>query len=387
MWNDPTPLSRCSFRFESYVDGLQRLGHDPVVVCARAADDGFPVPTWTVERQEDLDRPATWHAAGADAAFVVTWLRMSKTLEALREAGVRTVAITDSDGQVGSSAQPRALLRYALAMNPTARAKARVLAAVLREIILHRVRLSNHDREHLASTRASDVVVFGHRRGAECFAHFLRHHGHADLRHRIAIVPPAVHEIYTRVPVGEHRSPRLVAVGRWDSVQKNAPLLAAALALALRQRPLEVDLFGVGGTGDFGPLQQRFSGVSIHGAQNPDVVARSMSSSRSIVFASRWEGAPHAAAEALASGATVVGTPIPCFQSCADEGAGTVARRSSPSALAAAILDEMQCWDRGERDAARISEEWRQRVSGEGVCRSLLGALERGADPASLGSP
>jgi hypothetical protein len=55
-------------------------------------------------------------------------------------------------------------------------------------------------------------------------------------------------------------------------------------------------------------------------------------------------------------------------------------RRATPSALAAAILEEMQRWDCGERDAARISEEWRQRVSGEGVRRSLLAALERVKD-------
>ena len=101
-------------------------------------------------------------------------------------------------------------------MSPTARAKARVLAGLLREVALQRVRLGSHEREHLA------------------------------------------------------------------------------LARALQWRPIEVDAFGIGAREAFGPLQQRFGSVSIRGAQNPDVVARSMVASRSIVFASRWEGSPHA---------------------------------------------------------------------------------------------
>ncbi len=375
VWNHPSRLLDCSFRFEQYLAGFRALGHEPVLVCHRGCEEGFPELAET-RAPEAFEDAGTWREIGAEVAVMVTWHRMSRVLAAMQRAGTRTIAISDSDGQIGVRAHPRATFEK-LWMDHRGLAEKLRCAKFWLEKFLFRGRVE--DREHLESTRRSDVLVLGSREGARHFRHFLRSHGEERLDDRVTVVPFNVGGAFLSCPLPDEKDDAIAAIGRWGDPQKNAPLLAASTRRLARRRPhTRLVIFGAGGEPWFGPLAERCPGVDYRGVAGQAEVARALARCRSIVFSSRWEGSPHAANEALATGATLVGTPIPSLLSWSEDGRfGRTAARATPRALSRAMLEEMDDWDRGRRDPHAVAGEWRRRLAPENVCRQLLDALER----------
>ena len=381
VWNHGTPLSQCSFRFEEYIRGLEELGHEAFVVCPESSDDGFPVPTFSPPSGEGLTNREFWFDLLVQAAIVPSFHQMSHLLELLVGIGVRTIAMGDSDGQMGLRSFPLATMRRTIhaGVSDPRRRRREVARLALRYLRSFR-RRDPQDAEFLRSARFSDVLILGNAESCDHFRRFLRGAGagaHAD---RVHVAPLAINRVFCEFPdLGRERR-GLVAVGRWDDPQKNAPLLARALRRYLDdagdERDAPVHIFGAGGEEHFRALRGLYPNVIHHGPQHPPVLAEALAGSRSIVFSSRWEGSPHAGCEALAMGATIVGTPIPSLRSWSEGGAyGRVATAHRAGPLARAIADEQAAWRRGERDPANIAAVWRDRSSGRGVCKAMLAAL------------
>ena len=377
VWNYPSQLRHCSFRFEQYVKGLRFLGHEPVIVCSTDAAEEFTAQLHTCETRARFTDPAFWSEVGAEVAVIVTWHGMAEVLAAMGEAGTRTIALSDTDGQVSDHVFPRATLRQMLLRQTSKTKQLRALAGWLRNYISAYWAETSRDEEILQSTRLSDVLVFGHGEGKRHFETFVKRLRATELSSRLTVVPFTIGQAYFDCPVPEEKEDFIVAVGRWSDPQKNASRLAAALSTFLARRPqTEVELFGVDGAPFFSDLVERYPTVSYRGTAGPDVLARSLARARSIVFASHWEGCPHAGLEALAMGATVVGTPIPALISwCEGERFGRVSGRRRSGSLARALGREMQAWDDGDRDCQAIAAAWRQRLEPREVCRQMLAAL------------
>ena len=375
-WNDELSLRRSSFPFEQYRRGFEALGHDAFVLARREATEGFPGPVQTVEDLDSLCDPDTWRALGADVAMIITWHRMPAVLEAIRRAGTRVLAIADTDGQIGLRVHPwptlEKIISYADGWSGKARCVKYWLGRYLREAAG-----ADEDEEYLASTRNSDAVVVASSEARHHLLRFLAHRDAAHLGRRVVTVPYTIAPEHLSCPLPESRDDRLIAIGRWDNPQKNAGLLAGALAVFLAARPAtEVVIFGAGGDRWFAPLAERFVSFSYRGLQPPDEVARALSTSRAVVISSRWESGPLVALEGLALGATIVGTPIPSLVSWSENGRfGTVAKSSRPAALARALSHETDAWDEGRRDPELISRHWRSRLEPRTVCRRMLAAL------------
>lgn len=377
VWNHPSRLLDCSFRFEQYVAGFEALGHAPVVVCRREHAEGFEAPLHLVESDAALRDPSTWRELGAEAAVIVTWHRMPDVLAALREAGTRVLALTDTDGKIGFRAHPWASLEHMWVYASTWREKARCVKYWLGRLARERLGPSPEDREVLESTRLSDVVAFGSRRAREEFRLLLRLRGEEALEGRLAVVPFTIGASFLSCPVPTEKARRIVAIGRWDDPQKHPELLVAALERVFAKRSdVEVEIFGRGGEEVFAALE-RHGEFRYRGVRRQEIVAEALSTSRAIVFSSRWEGCPHSALEALTLGATLVGTRLPSLESWVEGGRFGRVAASRAADLSAALLEEMAAWDAGERDPRAIAEHWRAIVAPEAVCRQLLAALER----------
>ena len=384
VWNYGTPLRQCSFRFEEYIRGLEALGHEAFVACPESSNDGFPVPIVSPSAGGGLEDEAFWRDLAADVAIVPSFHQMSNLLELIRAAGVRTIAMGDSDGQMGLRAFPLATLRRKVFSGASDRDhQVRQLRFLARRYLLSFRRTDPQDAEFVRSAAASDVLILGCEEARTHFRRFLRTAGAGGLEGRVHVSPLAIHRVYCESPDLRRERRGMVAIGRWDDPQKNAPLLARALARYFGQaRGAEADdparIFGPGGEEPFAALCRRFPNVVYRGPQYPEVLADALAGSRFIVFSSRWEGAPHAGCEALSMGATVVGTPIPSLRSWSDGGAyGRVASAHRAGPLAAAIAAEHEAWRRGDRDPASIAAVWRQRSSGRGVCETMLEALPK----------
>ncbi|MEM7582048.1 MAG: glycosyltransferase family 4 protein [Acidobacteriota bacterium] len=377
VWNHRSRLLDCSFRFEQYLVGFEALGHAATVVCDHDSAQGFDGPLHVVETADQLATPEVWRATGAEVAVIVTWHRMPEVLQAMQGAGLQVIAVTDTDGQMGLRTFPRLSLERMLVYQPSPRGRLRVFKYWLTQWIKGIWRTSPEDLELLASTRASDAVILGSTEARRNFRRFLHGAGAGGLCDRLHVVPFTIGDALLSCPVPEHKRDCIVAIGRWDDPQKDAGLLAAALERFGETRPTtEVAILGRGGDAWFAGLERFAPRLRYVGVQQQEQVAHQLAEARSIVFSSRWEGCPHAALEALACGATVIGPAIPSLNSWADEGRfGTVTASRRPRALADAMVREMSAWDAGQRNAQDISRHWRQVLDPAVVCQAMLQAL------------
>ena len=377
VWNHQSRLLDCSFRFEQYLDGFRSLRHDPLVVCERNSAAGWSGPLEIVETAAELAEPGFWRRLGADVVVIVTWHRMAAVLAAIGAAGTRVIAIADTDGRLSPRVFPGAALERLMVYQDSLTGRLKCLKYWLGRYLAGTFGDSREDRQALASTRRSDALVFGHEQARRNFDRFLSRYRERPLGERVTVVPFAIGASFLNCRVPEARPDRLVAIGRWDDPQKDAGLLAAAIARLLDSNAhTEVVVLGRGGEGWFGPLARRYPRLRYAGVQPQDAVARSLAEARAIVFSSRWEGSPHAALEALALGATVVGPPIPSVVSWTEDGRfGTVSRSRRPASLARAMSAELSAWEEGRRDPKGISRHWRSRLAPAVVCRRMLEAL------------
>jgi glycosyltransferase involved in cell wall biosynthesis len=186
---------------------------------------------------------------------------------------------------------------------------------------------------------------------------------------------------------------QIVAVGRWDSHQKNFPTLIAAIAKALESHPH----WSAQVIGNRHPLAEAILRNMI-----PDVRARMtlqkpipnselrnvLSHSKVFVMSSRHESFGIAAAEALCAGCSLVGPghipTVPWF--CGGD-SGTVARRNSVQDLASSIESEIRAWESGKREPRGIAARWQNQVGAPAVCQHIIEILAGIADPAVPQSP
>jgi hypothetical protein len=374
VWSAEARLVDITVRHELFVRGFEALGHEVITVCTKQAAEGYSYPIKTVAAPGDLADPVLWRRLQADVAVMITWHMRAGVLAAIRAAGTRTIAIADSDGQVSLRVHPFATWRGMIAQHPRWDLKLRATKHWLQLLLRHARR---EDFEKITSTWHSDAVVFGTECARDNFRLILEHYQRSGLAHRLVVVPYPVNEAFCDGPIPSKKQNRLIAIARWDSPQKDAALMSAALRLFLQQgAQSEVLLIGRGGETRFRELTAQFPHVRYLGVQPVESIASLMAASRSIVFSSRWESGPVAAWEALALGSTVIGPPIPSFASlAAGQHFGRVSSTRRPADLAGAIAAEMAAWEAGTRDTRTIANHWRARVHPKSVCARMLDSL------------
>jgi len=363
---------RASIDQDGYCAALARMGHQPVLYCLGndAGEADFPV----IEATSDEMREATfWKNQDLDIAIVFNWLKGADLLSALRMAGVRTITRADSDGLASVRVFPLATLSSCLS-------SARNIPSFLREGI-HWMRRylrlgKEEDAEILATVEQSDAVAIESRAAADNLIAILQHYERADLSQRVKIVPHSVKDDFLSFPIASaQRPPTIFCGGRWDDVQKDAPLLLQTIERLLAAR--EDISFVLAGPG-----MEAFEKLSSHPrVRMAGVIDRAelrgiLANSRFLLASSRWETQPIGSLEALCLGATVVAPALPGFLELADQGAsGTLSCRRASSSLADAALAELRLWDQNRRDPQAIAEKWRARVNNQIVVEGLLNSV------------
>jgi hypothetical protein len=377
VWVEGSRLVDLSVRHELYVRGFQSLGHEVLTVCRAEAAEEYAYPTIPFGT-EGVTSADFWKQCGFDVAVMITWHRFPGILAAMRSAGTRTIAIGDSDGQVSERVFPCEALSKLTATQPKWHLKARAVKAWAVRVACGRAGAA--DQVVVDSTRQSDVVVIGTEAARTNFERILRSVQAAELIPRLIVAPYPVHETFIDRPVCAKLN-RLLAVARWDSPQKDGPLMRDTLANYYQLGgTAETTIVGRGGQALFRDLCRDYPQIQYLDIQPPEVVAELMAEARSIVFSSRWEGASVAAWEMLSLGGTVVGPPIPNLTSLVGSHSrfGRVSRSRRPGDLAAAIRDEIAAWDSGLRAPEAIAGHWRPQLRPTAVCKAMLDALAPG---------
>lgn len=377
VWPANHRLVDITVRYERYVRGFESLGHRVVTVCPEPTATGYPHAVHTVPTPDDLLDPGLWRGLGLDAAVVIAWLRMPELLAAIKTACPRLVSVGDSDGVVGVRVWPLTILRRMVAFHTSWRRK---LGAAKHWLLLAAGGYRAEEAPVIRSADAADLITMTSPGARDNLAALFAYHRRPDLSDKISVAPYPVDEGFLTgaVSAAADRADRVVAIGRWDDPQKDAPLLAAGIERAAARLPTtEFVLVGRNGEAAFARLRRRVPRVRYLGVQPPDAVAELLRGSRALVVSSRWESGPIVAFEALAVGAGVIGpewVPV-CRWACDGRSCGSLFRRRSGADLGAAIVREMTAWRSGERNPAKIAALWRPRVDQAAVCRAMLSPL------------
>jgi glycosyltransferase involved in cell wall biosynthesis len=265
----------------------------------------------------------------------------------------------DSDGLLSPRVHPRlsVLRSYSVFRQRGWPGLAAAPLAAAKEL-LYGLLPAAYERPMMRHLDHADIIAIESPLAAARVQRLLRHFGRTDLAERVAVVPHGVTSNMSATSAP--RKPRIIAVGRWDSHEKDPVLLARTLRLALLANR-ECDACIVGG-GE--PLLRRAihrhaaaveDRIGILGRQPHDALPSLYREARVLLVTSRYESFHMGAAEALCCGCSVVGpAAIAPLHAFAGHASGTLATDRSPAAMADAVACEMAAWDDGERDATAI---------------------------------
>jgi len=353
VWHGSTMLTAMTLRLDLYAANLTAQGHDVRIYCRRGVETGFVGPVSTFADDADLATVSFWNSIAADQIVLITFLRLDDVLAAAREAGHRITAIAESDGQVSQKLFYRFRFRRDWMMASSRWERVRLVWYYLK-LFLGRWRRS--DQVFIRSAELSDTIVFATEGARRNFERCLLLHGRSDLLAKLRVERYPVDPVFLQ-PATEPRRRRAVAIGRWDGPEKRAAFLARAIGRYLESGgDWEFAIVGGGGDREFAPVSQRFPQCRYLGRLPAAQIARLLQTSRVLLCTSMWESGPIAAFEALASGCTIVSTPLPTIASLVeDRQSGTMSRSHRVSSFVEAMKTEFREWDESRR-SGRVAE-------------------------------
>jgi hypothetical protein len=211
----------------------------------------------------------------------------------------------------------------------------------------------------------------------------IRRLGGSQAAEKVRLMPiPA--NIHFRWEPGTPKSDEVVAVGRWDSVQKRTPLLLETIQYAVGRR--SGTTFGIYGqiTPEMDqwhaalPPEQRGM-IHLHGKVPNAALVEAYSRARVMLVSAAYEGCHIASEEALCCGGSIVGCRSPhlcAIQWHTSQHSGRLAEKPTGTSLGEALLTELAEWDAGHRSPAAISDYWTRVFHADRVAARILELFE-----------
>jgi glycosyltransferase involved in cell wall biosynthesis len=254
---------------------------------------------------------------------------------------------------------------------------------------LHRyaVRHRAEDEWVVRTVAASRSVAMETSEAAKNLRLVLNYYGRRDLVRKLVVIPHCVDDAFLRPAVAIDRPPTVISIGRWTAPQKNPQLLLGVIRKELKfSADTRFIVIGPGATALCGDLAKQTGRIDCHEQVPLTEIPRYLSGARVLLSSSRWEGSPISANEALASGCSVVGTPIPGFIDIVRTGPffGTVSRSHGVRWLHEALQKELHAWETGRRKAVEIAEFWRPRFTQRRVMQQILAAANLSDEPSPI---
>jgi glycosyltransferase involved in cell wall biosynthesis len=336
-----------------------------------------PLITCTLEQ---MQAAAWWKQWNVDHVVLNAWAlpRYEPIARAIKNAGVNLILVIDTDGLDS----PRVWLwkfmqqKYAAEKDggkwfPSGRALLKTAAGSLRMRHAGKIRHLEH----------ADLIVLPSPLAQHRYSRYLLAMKRADLTGRLRFVPYAVVKEMTYEPAIPKKNV-IIAVGRWQSVQKNAPLLLRVLERVLSEQPRYSARIIGSGSEVVQNLAQRMSAdcrsrIDIAGRVDHSKIPAFYRESQILLCTSRYESFMIAGGEALCCGCSVVGDGrIASLPYLTGLGSGTTSCDSSLDNLRDAAMVEINAWQSGERNPVQISRAWQARLHADRVAGAFLKLLE-----------
>jgi glycosyltransferase involved in cell wall biosynthesis len=336
-----------------------------------------PLITCTLEL---MQQAAWWKQWNVDHVVLNSWgvPRYEPIARAIKDAGIKLTLMLDTEGLVSPHVWPSRYLQQKYFMEkesgrffPAGWALLKTLAASVRTRHAGTIRHLEH----------ADRIVMPSPLALQRYDRYLRAMKRGDLVGRLRFVPYAVVKEMTYDPPIP-KKPVIIAVGRWQSLQKNTPLLLKVLERVLSEQPHYSARIIGSGAEIVQELTQQMnpdckSRIDIVGRVDHSKLPAWYRESRIFLCSSRYESFLIAAGEALCCGCSVVGDArIASLPYLAGLASGTVSCDSSVVNLRDAVSAEINAWESGERDPAQISQAWQARLHADRVAEAFLKIMD-----------
>lgn len=374
-----------------YVEGIGFWDRDSALLCPEFQKAGVdarfvalgepavrkdvPLILSTLEQMEDTNWWKQWNAEGVQLS---AWAapRYEPITRAIKSSGATLVVHCDSNG----IKSPRTdFLRYLACRYVQSREEGRRLAlltAPLKSVLFYCFS-ALHDQGMMRHLSHADVILIESPLAFQRLARLFRSYRREDLIRRLKVLGHPVPDYFHHDPrvAKQHR---LVAVGRWDSYAKDAPLLVRTLKGVLACEPdYSASIIGSGQEIVMKLVSQLpesiRSRVQILGRIANRELVPHYQAAQIICVSSRNESFHIAAAEALCCGCSVAGpAALPSMHYFAGASSGSLAIERRAPDLADAILCEIDAWKKRDRDPVRISAHWRGQLLAAKHVETLL---------------
>jgi len=359
--------------------GMRSLGIDAQFV-ARGEGTGPKDRPLILATLAQMGDAAWWRQWKLEGVALYAWgvPRYTPIARAIKTAGCKLALVLDNDGVVSPRVwASRYLVRQYYV---EAEERPRLLAAILAAAKTALAAIPARHAGRVQHLELADAMVLPSPLAKERFCRFLESQGRTDLIKKVHFAPYAVVPEMTWQP-GMKRERAIIAVGRWQTVVKNAPLLVAALARALKARPAwRARVLGNGGD-----IVKRLIAatpgadalaIEVPGAVPHDRLPDFYRKSAIMLTTSFYESFHIASAEALCCGCSVVGDArIPSMPYMAGSVSGTVYSIPTTGNVADALLTEMDSWDSGDRNPDHIGAWWTARLHPDRVAERILSTV------------
>ena len=367
--------------------GLLCLGFRALGMDARFAALGTPsvredVPLILAELPAWED-PAWWRQWQLDGVVLFAWAlkRYEPVARAIKAAGVQLVVKLDTDGLRG----PRVWFRRyvtTVAISFKASGKPLPFLQALARSTVAWLLPRWHGRGTVDHLEYADLILIESPFAKQRYLRFLQHAGGAHLAPRLTVMMHPVTPDMKFDPAIP-KTNLIVAVGGWNRLVKDAPLLIKVLGRVLAREPdYRARIIGAG-EAELQKLTRALpaevrSRIEIAGLVPHHHLHFHFQAAQIIINTSYSESFCLALAEALCCGSSVVGTALMgSLNYFVSTASGTLSCDRRPDNFCDALRAEIEAWRLGWRDPSDIAKIWSARVSAPEVARHIVEALER----------
>jgi len=378
----PLPVTKDSWTRDITVlsRGFSELGHDSVCVRLQTTD-GSHFPGILQVDESTMTSIDFWQHHKCDVVVANTWgiPTNSALISAAKNSGAKVVIRLDTHGYNSPWCGFWPYLRvnfYSFREHHNSAISA--IKAFSKTLLYGFPQL--YDRKMLAHLSLADAIGIESHGAYKLFSRLLRSYKRHDLLEKLHVIHhPVIPDIENmEVPTRGEKDNCIVAVGRWNSPQKDAPLLIKSLALSLASAPTwRAHIYGSGGS-ELHELVAKYAAdvnerIHIHGPKPHEQILKAFQISKICLFASRYEGCPIAGEEALCLGCSLVGPPdVPSMHDLCAPRFGTLSSSRSSVDISCALQSEISLWSSHQRDPIAISSSAFDIFSAQAVCKQVL---------------
>jgi glycosyltransferase involved in cell wall biosynthesis len=332
----------------------------------------------------NLESPEWWKSQRLDGVVLYAWGRpkFRKVAAAIHEAGIFLILNQDNGGLVSPLAGSHDWLREQWIMTGGGRGTLAWLEFAKRTLRGVTAGVFLTDPLRAAHLRNGDVIACVSPKAAEHYRRLCRMYGGGSMATRVTVLPHAVEPRF--LFDGREKQRRIACVGRWNDEVQKRPWLLMDVIEGLLAKDSDVCVVIAGkATADMHDWHGRMDApkrkrVQLCGRMEREALAEMLADSQIFYSPSAFESFGIAAAEALCAGCSVVAgrsVSMASFEWFVSEESGTLAESDAVADHLAALNAELEHWDAAQRNAARISEIWCERLYAEKVAATIVGMI------------